>query len=129
MNVSARHKYRFVFLKSEAWQTVRVACLKRDGARCRVCGVRDLSNDAHHIKYPKVWSHTKVQHLVTLCRLCHDRVHEIMKENQGLTWKKIRFIAFPEGHPKKITGSQYAKRHFDKCRAAMLPVTTASVLI
>lgn len=79
MSIEGKHAYRFVYLKSEQWQTVRLEALARDGAKCFVCGFYALENDAHHINYPdSIWN-TKADDLIILCRQCHDAVHSLLK--------------------------------------------------
>ncbi len=81
MSVISRHYYRTAFLTSEEWKTLRVATLARDEATCVICYEKNISNDAHHIFYPKsIWK-TELQHLVTLCRPCHDLVHLILPKS------------------------------------------------
>ncbi len=108
MGAVAKHEYRTVFLKSEQWKDLRIACLARDKAKCVVCGKRDLSNDAHHIRYRRRWCETRVEDLRTLCRGCHKKVHEIMDQQGFSGWKKIRWEAFPVGHSHKVRGGDRA---------------------
>lgn len=86
MSIAQKHAYRFGYLKSEEWQNVRAAVLARDDARCWFCGIRDISNDVHHVFYPKSIWNTKSQHCVTLCRSCHDKVHILLKVDGGGRW-------------------------------------------
>mgnify|MGYP001593252861 CR=1 FL=1 len=80
MNVTSTHEYRFKYLKSEQWQTVRIEALAKQGAQCQICASESTSNDAHHVWYPKnIWD-TKADQLVILCRPCHDFVHAITPE-------------------------------------------------
>lgn len=82
MPIQHVHAYRFNYLKSEAWQSVRLSAIARDRGICRMCGVEvGLHGDAHHIIYPKSFWQTKVNHLVTLCRSCHDFVHKHERKN------------------------------------------------
>lgn len=98
-SIGRKHAYRFGYLKSEQWQNVRAAVLVRDDAKCWFCGVRDLSNDIHHVVYPdNVWK-TESKHCITLCRDCHDKVHVLLKLNGGSDWvnnvaKKINPLRF-----------------------------------
>ena len=78
MSTSRKHEYRFKYLKSDEWLTVRAEALVREDACCQICGLRDLSNDAHHVAYPPSFWDTKAYHLVILCRPCHDLCHEIL---------------------------------------------------
>lgn len=78
MKTARKHEYRFKYLKSDEWSTVRAEALVREDACCQICGLRDLSNDAHHVAYPPSFWDTKAYHLVILCRPCHDLCHEIL---------------------------------------------------
>lgn len=79
MGIDSKHSYRFVYLRSEQWQTVRIQALARENGRCQFCGEFSISNDAHHVEYPEsVWD-TKADHLVILCRACHDFVHSMLE--------------------------------------------------
>ena len=59
------------------WLRVVRAVIKRDGYRCTRCpATKDLQ--VHHLKYigEYVWS-TPKKYLVTLCRTCHKKEHDI----------------------------------------------------
>lgn len=47
--------------------------VKRDDARCRVCGRLDYA--VHHIKFRSMGGDNSVDNLVCLCNECHDDVH------------------------------------------------------
>jgi len=80
MSIEAKHYYRFQYLKSDEWQTVRIEVLARERAHCQICGEESISNDAHHVWYPEnIWE-TASKHLVVLCRPCHTFIHEIVPE-------------------------------------------------
>jgi len=82
MSVEGKHAYRFNYLKSETWQAVRLEALAREGGKCQVCGLESVFNDAHHVWYPaSVWDTTE-EHLVILCRPCHDLLHALMPESK-----------------------------------------------
>lgn len=98
MGIEQKHAYRFGYLKSEEWQTVRVEALARTDAVCQICGFRSIHNDAHHVHYPdSVWD-TKQEDLVILCRKCHELMHEILeiipkqKERQD-SFRNFRIIS------------------------------------
>jgi len=87
MGIESKHAYRFGYLKSEQWQNVRAEVLARDDARCLVCGERNISNDIHHCRYPEsVWD-TTADDCITLCRFCHDKMHELISDK--ITWGEI----------------------------------------
>lgn len=78
MGVDAKYAYRFVYLKSEEWDSVRLQALVREKAQCQMCGEESISNDAHHIHYPKSFWDTKIDDLVILCRDCHELAHKLL---------------------------------------------------
>jgi hypothetical protein len=77
MSIEGKHAYRFGFLKSEKWETLRLTCIAMDAGICAVCGDYNPSNDAHHLFYRQGWNNTKLEDLLTLCRQCHKKVHDI----------------------------------------------------
>jgi len=92
MSIEAKHAYRFGFLKSDTWETLRLTCIAMDEGKCAVCGKYNESNDAHHLFYRNQWKSTKVDDLLTLCRDCHKKVHELGADilAQAL-WEKYDF--------------------------------------
>lgn len=80
MSIEAKHSYRFGYLKSEEWKAVRLEALARESAKCQICGEESISNDAHHIWYPYNIYETTADHLVILCRPCHDFLHTMIPE-------------------------------------------------
>lgn len=119
MGIEHRHAYRFEFLKSEQWQTVRAEALARERGCCQICREHSLSNDAHHVIYPpSVWD-TKASDLAILCRPCHDLMHRILEihrlkvhtENQfsGLceaviSWKRVKEKWIKTAESKLVCG-------------------------
>lgn len=80
MGIEAKHAYRFEYLKSEKWSTVRIEALAREKGKCQICGEESIHNDAHHVWYPEsIWDTTEA-HLVVLCRPCHDFIHSMIPE-------------------------------------------------
>lgn len=80
MSIASLHSYRFGYLKSEQWKTVRLEALARERGKCQVCKEESIFNDAHHIWYPANIYDTTDAHLVVLCRACHDFVHAMRPE-------------------------------------------------
>lgn len=80
MGIEAKHAYRFEYLKSEKWSTVRIEALAREKGKCQICGEESIHNDAHHVWYPEsIWDTTET-HLVVLCRCCHEFLHVMLPE-------------------------------------------------
>ena len=80
MSIESKHAYRFGYLKSEQWSNVRLEALAREKGRCEICGEESISNDAHHVWYPKNIYETTERHLVILCRPCHNFIHSMLPE-------------------------------------------------
>lgn len=80
MSIASKHAYRFTYLKSEQWETVRLEALAREGGKCQICGEESFFNDAHHVWYPSNVYETTEKHLVVLCRECHNFIHCIIPE-------------------------------------------------
>lgn len=89
MSIDAKHAYRFEYLKSDKWKAVRLEALVRERGKCQLCLDESIHHDAHHMWYPEsIWD-TTPEHLIVLCRSCHDFVHAMVPEcktndeNQG----------------------------------------------
>lgn len=78
MSIEGKHAYRFVYLKSDQWKTVRLEALAREKGKCQLCGEESVFNDAHHIWYPDNIYDTTEKHLAVLCRDCHDFTHAML---------------------------------------------------
>lgn len=60
----------------ESWRALRLACIERDGSRCRKChATRGL--EAHHIVARADGGADELANLITLCSICHDDWHYI----------------------------------------------------
>jgi len=91
MGIEHKHAYRFVYLRSDEWQGVRLEALVREDGKCQICGEESIFNDAHHVVYPKSFWQTKPHHLVILCRPCHNVSHAFIKHKHGkcgARWKE-----------------------------------------
>lgn len=88
MSVSRKHAYR-QFLRSDWWSDFRIAAMAFHGQGCCVCGKKSISNDIHHIKYPKTWRETKFHHVVVMCRQHHEEVHKLMDRFPTFSRNKI----------------------------------------
>jgi hypothetical protein len=82
MGIEHKHAYRFVYLKSDEWQNVRLEALVREEGKCQICGCESVFNDAHHVVYPKSFWDTETRHLVILCRPCHNVAHAFISNKQ-----------------------------------------------
>lgn len=64
------------YLQSEKWNQLRKAVLKRDHYCCRKCNASGILLDVHHLHY-RTLGNESLDDLVTLCRPCHDSLHEL----------------------------------------------------
>jgi len=103
MGIEARHAYRFGYLQSEHWKNLRVKKLASEDAKCIYCGHRDLSNDVHHVHYPKDLFTVELRLLRVMCRKHHERMHELIEE--------LKLSPKFAGHPESETRDMgiYAK--------------------
>ena len=62
------------YINSPKWKAKRQMVLERDNFRCRKCGT-GKNLDVHHITYEHL-GNEPLDDLVTLCRCCHEEVHE-----------------------------------------------------
>src|ERR1700761_8045838 len=65
------------YLNSQGWKLTHEACFRRDGYRCRRCGLAGLPSNplqADHLTYENYnrFGQTPVGDLRTLCRHCHE---------------------------------------------------------
>ena len=66
-------------LQDPLWIVKSKSIKERDGNACRFCGAKDVVLNVHHLEYRpfcKVWEYDN-DLLVTLCRKCHERQHEL----------------------------------------------------
>ena len=57
-------------------ENLRIATLMRDGYQCTQCGKKNTKLDAHHIVWREHGGKDTIQNLITVCRLCHRKVHQ-----------------------------------------------------
>jgi hypothetical protein len=55
------------------WKRIRQTVLARAGWRCQACGVRRRLDVHHLVKRSQGGSDFDLEHLVALCRWCHDQ--------------------------------------------------------
>lgn len=133
MSIEGKHHYRFKYLKSEAWQTVRIEALAREKGKCQICGEESISNDAHHMWYPESIYETRAEHLVILCRPCHDFIHSMIPEcktrdeeegrgnwlkfsNAIVAWRKNKLALFGTADGLKIPNPKSLREAYEKLK-------------
>lgn len=63
------------YLRSAQWQDIRRVILRRDQYTCCKCGNDGVPLEIHHITYARL-GHEHYSDLVSLCRTCHQTVHD-----------------------------------------------------
>lgn len=72
------------YLESDHWKTVRAQRLKIDENKCAFChSEKELR--VHHISYERVGHENVDYDLITLCKSCHERLHEIKKREDEIS--------------------------------------------
>jgi 5-methylcytosine-specific restriction endonuclease McrA len=79
--------------KQRAWSELSREIAKRDGGRCRVCGIRTgrpggdprLIGAAHHITYKSAGGRDTTANLIWICGQCHaaEHQHQIVISGNG----------------------------------------------
>lgn len=64
----------YQYIQTQAWEEMRQKVFRRDGFKCVICGDAKALN-VHHITYENLGAE-KVSDLVTLCRDCHEKIHD-----------------------------------------------------
>ncbi len=93
------------YIQSEDWQAVRKRYFKsklwkRQGKTCWCCA-KEGKVDLHH-KTCKSLGNENLNHLVAICRSCHDKAHDLVKVGNSL-WiaaKRVRQVE-SKGRPWK----------------------------
>lgn len=63
------------YLRSPEWKELRQKRIQRDNYQCVICGsAKNL--DVHHISYIHMGESGEIDDLITLCRSCHQKIHE-----------------------------------------------------
>ena len=68
----AKHKQSY--LKSDKWNTLRKAVLKRDNYTCKQCGISQVPLEVHHVTYAR-FGNEWTEDLESVCRDCHQAIH------------------------------------------------------
>lgn len=62
------------YLKSEKWQHIRNAKLRKVGYKCERCGAKE-NIQVHHISYDHEFGTERECDLQVLCDECHNGIH------------------------------------------------------
>lgn len=66
------------YMQSYEWRKKRLRVIKRDGKRCRLCGVcgTERTLHVHHLQYGNPIGTEHERELITLCDRCHAPQHK-----------------------------------------------------
>lgn len=82
-----------VFLYTPYWRTLRKAVLLRDNNKCCHCG-GTYKLMVHHLTYIHHYKeHEHLEDLITVCELCHGKIHKDDKNKVKEEWQKPTFKA------------------------------------
>lgn len=77
---------------------LKEAVFQRDSFRCRWCGTTNgWAYDVHHIQYRRGYSYDVIDNLITLCRLCHDFVHDSYRISKPQAQEVLSRLIGPDG--------------------------------
>lgn len=81
-NMDSRAKAGYYeYLESEEWKEKRAQRLDIDDNKCKICASED-GLQAHHITYKNVYHEDVHLDLITLCKRCHQRIHQQAEANK-----------------------------------------------
>ena len=84
-----RKNYK-AYLHSKDWKKKRAKVLYRDGNKCVLCKTENRL-EVHHITYKNLGDEPLID-LVTLCRSCHQNVHDNNLHKKGRYEDKNLFL-------------------------------------
>jgi 5-methylcytosine-specific restriction endonuclease McrA len=58
------------------WNKRRKECYKRDGHRCKICGIFNVRLEAHHIIPWRISHNDDLTNLITVCSKCHKNLEK-----------------------------------------------------
>ena len=79
---------KHLYLSSNKWKVLRLEVLLRDSYECQMC-TSTTSLEVHHITY-KHFTNESLGELVTVCRNCHQRIHNKYGYNYNYKFPLIK---------------------------------------
>lgn len=105
-----------IFLGSDWWIGLSRA-KRRMVKRCEKCeATRNLQS--HHIRYPDNWFDTRMDDLMVLCRLCHEKEHGIVRQSKFTPNTKQQASQWKQGN-KARSFNHGKRRNFKKSRRSL----------
>lgn len=68
-------------LKHPKWQRKRLEVLQRDDFKCCLCGDDETELHIHHLKYTGEPFEAPLEHLQTICKVCHSNIEDHKEYN------------------------------------------------
>jgi len=96
------------FLQSPGWLGLRLKCFERDGHRCQGCGTNERLQ-AHHRFYRQRWEDTELDDLVTLCKGCHEALHQNPRQFSNFVGRLKRYENRAVREKRKRKAKYYRK--------------------
>lgn len=84
------------FYQSRTWYKIRENARRRDFFICRICENKNAL-DGHHLTYERWGGGEEPRDILSLCRDCHDKIHEKIEDpNEEAKEKAARAADFNE---------------------------------
>ena len=64
------------YIQSDEWKKVKAKRLNMDGYKCKLCGTAK-NLQCHHVSYEHLGKPDEIDDVITLCRECHRKVHDV----------------------------------------------------
>ncbi len=66
---------KLAYMYSIRWSNIKSIRLKLDNNQCQLCGT-EHNLEIHHITYTRLGNELVTKDVVTLCRFCHQSIHD-----------------------------------------------------
>lgn len=100
-----RFRYiKYYYLQSPSWKRKKSQILHRDGYRCVVCNSSE-SLEGHHIAMYDAIPNEPLESIVTLCRECHQKEHDLHGYPQ--TYKDYQNWNVPAPQSRTLLKSEF----------------------
>lgn len=83
--MSGQSKEYREYMKSDSWERKKRERLKIDGYKCTACGYSAKPNVlmVHNLTYARLGNEDAWKDLVTLCPICHRKIHNMLRRRQA----------------------------------------------
>ena len=99
--------------QDERWKMLADKIRELDHHQCKMCGAKNVELHVHHLSYPPppfhIWDASDSE-LVTLCKDCHDKIHECTTRPTLSEDRKLSVVIFrkDENGERMVSQSLYA---------------------